>query len=61
MFVENIYTEVTENFLSCVFFFTVFFYQRFSAVIIFILAERFPSHAIPTPLPLNSEEHKKFH
>ena len=25
MFVENIYTEVTENFLSCVFFFTVFF------------------------------------
>ena len=62
MFVENIYTEVTENFLSCVFFFTVFFFnQRFSAVIIFILAERFPSHAIPTPLPLNSEEHKKFH
>ena len=61
MFVENIYTEVTENFLSCVFFFTVFFNQRFSAVIIFILAERFPFHAIPTPLPLNSEEHKIFH
>ena len=31
-----------------------------SAVIIFILAERFPSQAISTPFLLNSEEHKKF-
>ena len=42
----------------CLLFHRFFFNQRFFAVIIFIFAERFPSHATPTPLPLNSEEHK---